>query len=70
MSREAEGTKVTLTVPLIAVTHPLRRESDPIVKFAPQSSVEEAHPSGVTVLLAEDSDINQELIPSCGDPDP
>lgn len=62
-SRESEGTRVTLTLPLMAVTHPLRRDSDSASKPATrQLSDESAQNSGTTILLAEDLDINQELI--------
>lgn len=47
-SREGEGTRVTLTVPLQAVTHPLRRATDP-AEVAPRqasgSTKERARPS-------------------------
>jgi len=61
-SRENEGTRVTLTMPLLAVAHPLRRGSDLAVEPAPRSPGDSAENSGVTILLAEDLDINQELI--------
>lgn len=62
ISREGEGTRVTFTLPLQAITHSLRRASDPPAQvLLPQPGVS-ATGEAVTILLAEDLDINQELI--------
>jgi PAS domain S-box-containing protein len=61
-SREGEGTQVTLCIPLIAATHPLLQSSDNAIEpFAPPPG-DSTQSSVITILLAEDLDINQELI--------
>jgi PAS domain S-box-containing protein len=58
-SREGEGTVVTVTLPLNAVSHPLRRRSDGAAESGGEAVPGRSAPS---ILLVEDLDINQELI--------
>jgi PAS domain S-box-containing protein len=61
-SDEGFGTRVTLVVPLKTAEHPLRRVSDRHAEPAVLLPGASSEDRGITILLAEDLDINQELI--------